>query len=301
MKITISKLLQCLSILLKTSTIPKKDWFHLSKSIFLTLLNHPDSIFSRRTQESQKHFLTDYLQKPIIVKSPEGFFFVARPKYEDLARFLFSSIAAKWEPISLIPNKCGIVIDLGSNVGYYTIKLSLHDKNSKIIAIEADPKNFEILTKNCKLNNLDNVDLYNVAISDKNGQVELFQSDSRSGTSSIVSRIDKAKNSISVKSLTLDNLLENKYHKIDWLKIDVEGSELSVLKGASNTLKITNNIIIELHEKILKQNNQNPEQIISILEKNNYKITTFNEYWDSETSQNQNLKSDYILAKKIKT
>jgi len=54
-----------------------------------------------------------------------------------------------------------------------------------------------------------------------------------------------------------------------------------------------------LHEKILKKNNQNPEEIIDILKKNDFKITTFNEYWDSETSQNQNLKSDYILAEKI--
>lgn len=299
MKITLKKLFQCFYLLLKTSTIPKIDWFSLSKTILLTILKHPNSVFKRQTEESKKHFLTDYLTKPIIVKSPEGIIFVARPKFEDLARFLFSEVIAKWEPFSLMSGNNNVIIDLGANVGYYSLKLSQKNENCKIIAIEPNPNTFKILSKNCELNNLQNIDLYNVAISEKNGTVELFQSETHSGTSSILSKSNSKNESVLIKSMTLDKLLGNSYKKIDWLKIDVEGSELFVLKGATNTLKITNKIIIELHEKILNQNNQSSKQIIELLTKNNFKITTFHEYWDQNTSQNQELKSDYILAEKL--
>ncbi|MCV0430405.1 FkbM family methyltransferase [Nitrosopumilus sp.] len=299
MKITSKKFFQCFYLLLKTSTIPKTDWFSLFKTILLTILKHPNSVFKRQTEESKKHFLTDYLAKPIIVKSPEGIIFVARPKFEDLARFLFSEVIAKWEPFSLITGKNNVIIDLGANVGYYTLKLSKKNKDCKIIAIEPDPNTFKILSQNCELNNLKNIALHNVAISEENGTVKLFQSKTHSGTSSILSKSYSQNESVSIKSITLDNLLGNLYKKIDWLKIDVEGSELFVLKGASNTLKITNKIIIELHEEILNQNNQSSKQIIDILTKNNFKITTFTEYWNQNTSQNQELKSDYILAEKL--
>ncbi len=299
MKITITKLFQCFLVLLKTSTIPKKDWFSLFNTIILTILKYPDSVFRRQTEESKKHFLTDYLTKPIIVKSHEGIIFVARPKFEDLARFLFSEVIAKWEPFSLMSGDNNVIIDLGANVGYYTLKLSQKNKNCKIIAVEPDPNTFKILSKNCKLNNLENVTLHNIAISEENGNVKLFKSETHSGTSSILSKSDSKNESILIKSLTLDNFLGNSYKKIDWLKIDVEGSELFVLKGASNTLKITSKIIIELHEEILNQNNQSSKEIIDILTNNNFKITTFNEYWDAKSSQNQNLKSDYILAEKL--
>ena len=124
MKITITKLFQCFLVLLKTSTIPKKDWFSLFNTIILTILKYADSVFRRQTEESKKHFLTDYLTKPIIVKSHEGIIFVARPKFEDLARFLFSEVIAKWEPFSLMSGDNNVIIDLGANVGYYTLKLS---------------------------------------------------------------------------------------------------------------------------------------------------------------------------------
>ena len=95
----------------------------------------------------------------------------------------------------------------------------------------------------------------------------------------------------------MDHELKN-YTQIDWIKIDVEGAELSVLRGAMQTLKITNKILIEVHEKILEKNNQNVDEILSILKSNGFTITLFPEFWNKNNSQNQTLKSDYILGEK---
>lgn len=294
-------ILKCISILIRTSTYPKSDWFHLANSILKTIIKNPNSVFNRKSNESKKHFLTDYLEREIIVKSPDGLIFLARPKFEDFARFLFSKILAKWEPIYILkPKKDQIIIDVGANVGYYAIYLAkIVGKNGRVVAIEPDPYSFKTLKKNCELNNLTNVEFYNLAISDHNGSLSFYQEKSHSGKSSLFS--NSAEN-ISIKVLTtsLDELFENKLQTINWLKIDVEGYELLVLKGASKLLSKTQKILIEIHEDILKKQNQKPEELIKILTDSGFKIRTFNEYWDKDNSPNQTLESDYILAERTK-
>lgn len=301
MKINPSKIFQCFIILLKTSTNPSRDWFLIFKTIFITLIKNPEVIFNRTTTNSQRNFLTDYLPHDVIVNSPDGIIFVARPRYEDLARFLFSKIVAKWEPISEIQTKTGqIIIDVGSNVGYYTLKFAKDvGKTGKIISVEPDPDTFYILKKNCKLNNFTNVELYNFAIGDHSGIEKLFKSKTHSGKSSLSSNSDKSNDFVTVELVTLDELLEDKFPNIDWLKIDVEGSELGVIKGCPNILSKTKKILLEIHEEVLKKQNEKPEEIIKILTDSGFKIRTFNEYWDEKNSQNQTLKSDYILGERI--
>ena len=53
-----------------------------------------------------------------------------------------------------------------------------------------------------------------------------------------------------------------------------------------------------MHEHILKQNNENSNEILEILETSGFKITLFNEFWDEAHSPNQILKSDYILGQR---
>jgi len=266
----------------------------------LTLILHPKSIFQRKTEESKKHFLSDYLPRPIVVKSKEGIFFMARPKFEDLARFLFSKIMAKWEPIFTIKlDEDDTVIDIGANVGYYTLYLSKFLKTGKIISIEADPETCSVLKKNCELNNMKNVIIHNFAISNKSGQITFYKSETHSGENSIYSSgIKNKKSSISIPASTLDKMLKSNYPKIDFIKIDVEGAEFDVLKGGEDTLKITKKILIELHEDILKKNKQDSKMIISLLEENGFKIKLFPEFWVPSESRNIDLKSDYILAEK---
>lgn len=294
---SLTQIIKCLIILFNTRTYPRFDWFLIFKTILLSFLKNPNTVISR---SENSNFLSNFLTKNVVVKSPHGIIFLARIGYEDLVRFLFSHVLAKWEPINEIDiDSNQIFIDIGANVGYYSLKFSsIIGKDGKIIAIEPDPDTFDILNKNYQLNNFQNIESLNLAISEKDGFLNLFRNEKHSGTSSLFSNSNND-DSIKIPTKTLDNLLENRFNKIDLIKIDTEGSELSILKGATNILKITNKILIELHEKILIKNNQDPQEIIQILKNNNFEITTFNQYWNSKTSQNQQLKSDYILAEKI--
>ena len=297
MNIRFLEIIRCCLILLKISTSPRKDVFWIYYSIIKTLIKNPKIL--KNSKSSKNNFLSDYLPRIIQIHHPNGIKFLARPKFEDLARFCFAETIAKWEPIKIIHmSKKGIFIDIGANTGYYTLNIASKLKESKIISIEADPNTFKILRKNCEINKFSNAEIYNIACSNYDGKIDFFKTEKHSGINSILELSEQNNcTKISIKSNTLDNILNSRFKQIDWIKIDVEGAELSVLEGAEETLNHTKHIIIEVHEHILQKNNQSSQQIVDILKKNNFKIKLFPEYWKS-SSPNQILKSDYIYGEK---
>jgi FkbM family methyltransferase len=173
-------------------------------------------------------------------------------------------------------------VDIGANVGYYTLKVAKEYQNNsiKIIAIEAHPENYKALCKNIELNNFSNIKAINKAVSAQKGVVTMYERKSLNRVQPewytiqpIISgnQLDK-KYSIQIESDTLDNILDK--DKADFIKIDIEGAEVEALKGAQKTLKSLRKIIVEIHEnnfdkikKILEENGFETETIINKLEK----------------------------------
>jgi len=127
----------------------------------------------------------------------------------------------------------GTFIDIGANIGKYTIMLG---KNAnKVIAIEPEPNNFKILKKNIKKNKLKNVIALKIACSNKDEKADFYVDKQNTGYNSLNR---KTKDKITIKTRKLDNLLkELKIKKIDLIKIDVEGAEKQVLEGGIHSLK----------------------------------------------------------------
>jgi FkbM family methyltransferase len=156
------------------------------------------------------------------------------------------------------PKDRGIVVDVGAHYGRYTLIAAKRvGAKGKVIAIEADPNNFEMLTKNIKLNELsaENVTTLNYAASSNKSKVKLSIPEKKSGHtiySSIIPSRSPTEKFIEINANTLDNLLlENGIlvEQVNWIKIDVEGAELEVLKGATNVLAKSKDIalLIEIH------------------------------------------------------
>jgi len=151
-----------------------------------------------------------------------------------------------------------IVIDVGAHYGRYTLIAAKRvGPKGKVIAIEADPKNMEILNKNIKLNkfNDDNVIAINYAVHSKETKIKLYTPEEKSGHTiynTIVPGRIRSEKFIEVNAKTLDRLVEEngvKHEDVNWIKIDVEGAELEVLKGAHNILSKSKDItlLIEIH------------------------------------------------------
>lgn len=132
-----------------------------------------------------------------------------------------------------VPQQHHIVIDVGAHMGFFILKTVRDVK--KVIAVEPDPTNFEFLGLNIRLNKLeDKVLLYNLAFGEKDGEIYL----DRSGYGFGRSKITTSKADCLVEMRTVDSFMEEiRLRQVDLIKIDTEGSELEILKGARKTLQ----------------------------------------------------------------
>ncbi|MFH8087017.1 MAG: FkbM family methyltransferase [Candidatus Aenigmatarchaeota archaeon] len=143
-------------------------------------------------------------------------------------------------------------LDIGAHLGRYSIIASKNFK--KIYAFEPHPENFKMLRKNIKINRIKNVVPIKIALSNKNGKV--FLSDLCMDTGHV--KIVKKGKIIAFVS-TLNRIMRKMKispKDVDLVKIDVEGEEENIIKGATTLLKKGNPILIiecrpEKMEKLL--------------------------------------------------
>jgi len=130
----------------------------------------------------------------------------------------------------------GVFVDVGANIGKYTVALGRRlSGKGKVVAIEPEDYNYELLGRNVELNGLDNVTLEKCACYSRNGTMNLYLNPTRRGQHSLLVRNGKR---ASIKTRKLDDILaDNQVTNVKLIKIDVEGAEIEVLKGAVSTLK----------------------------------------------------------------
>jgi FkbM family methyltransferase len=129
-----------------------------------------------------------------------------------------------------------VVVDLGANIGYYTVLFSrLVGSMGRVFAFEPDPTNFSLLRTNLVLNHCDNVTAFNVAVSAVNGRLELFRSDENKGDHRIYDSGD-GRIPIPVESVRLDDHLQRNNDRIDFIKMDIQGAEGAALSGMLDIL-----------------------------------------------------------------
>lgn len=165
-----------------------------------------------------------------------------------------------------------MVIDIGANIGTLTLlSASLIKEDGKVYAFEPNPRTYKYLVKNIKLNGFKNIETFCMALGDKNSVAEL--ADLRADDMNYIIT-DKPENirTVKTKLSKLDDALPSSLEKINLLKIDTEGYELFVLKGASNVLDKTDCIYYESWEKHFTKLNYRTQDIIVILKEKGYKI-----------------------------
>lgn len=152
------------------------------------------------------------------------------------------------------------VIDIGANLGYYALMESrLVGPEGKVYAIEPVEKNHEVLCKNVQINKYRNVETFNLAIGDENSNREILLSvnsnhatmmDMGQASGYYKSRMERiGGDTINVPTVTLDRFVEeNNIDRVDFIRMDVEGFEIEIVKGMQRTIeRFGPKILVELH------------------------------------------------------
>ncbi len=201
------------------------------------------------------------------------------------------------------------VIDIGTNNGWVLMNLaSVVAKNhGYVYGFEPYPDTFKRCIKNIQESKLENCKVFNMGCGENDSELLMTQViDSNSGQNRIVNGVGQLPpgqhQQIKVKVTTLDKQLEN-LEKIDLIKIDVEGFELHVLKGADNLLrKHRPAIFIEINDPLLRLNNTSGEEVINFLKKRyNYTVSNaLTKQIINETAGLKNLQIDVICTPGLK-
>jgi FkbM family methyltransferase len=162
-----------------------------------------------------------------------------------------------------------IVLDIGANIGYFTLIMSKLAR--QVHAFEPDPRNFQILQNNIEANNIKNVKLYHSAAAETAGSSTLYLSEINRGMHRLY-RSDWCKEgSVQVQTVRIDDIIDQS----DFVKIDVEGAELGVLKGMKQLLeKSKPTVIMEFDRASIMEYGAKPKDIYDFMASLGYAILT---------------------------
>jgi len=149
-----------------------------------------------------------------------------------------------------------VCLDVGGNIGYYTLfESNIVGPNGKVIAIEPSPPNFKYLKKNLEIQNIKNVDAYNFAAGDRDGDINFLIYEESNGSFTIPDgeTTNLPGEIIKVQAKRLDTFLDElKINRVDFVRMDVEGYESYIIEGMPNIIKSFKPMFqIEVHASLL--------------------------------------------------
>ena len=187
------------------------------------------------------------------------------------------------------------VIDLGANIGYFTLILAkLVGPTGKVFAFEPDPRNLALLKKNVEYNNYKNVIIVPKAVSNVNDKCTLYTGQKTFGQNKIYKpKKTKTQKFIPIDSETvrLDDFFKTNdlLDKISFIKMDVEGAEFLALSGMKEILKLNKNIKIFTEAEIsyLEDAGSNYDQFIDLLTENDFTFSLADNRTETLTKVNK--------------
>ncbi len=167
--------------------------------------------------------------------------------------------------LQIVPKDANI-LDIGGNVGYWSVNLAEHINSGNTVSVfEPFKKNSERIKEILEANNLENKSkVYQLGLGDKNEKVgfRISQEDQENGSDSFNAQLLSNENG-DIKVTTFDELdKKENFENIGFIKIDIEGYEIKFLRGAKKFFSKNKPIIYgEFTPQDIKQNNDDPKFI----------------------------------------
>lgn len=197
---------------------------------------------------------------------------------------------------SYIGEEKGVCLDVGANLGWYTLNVCKQYPELTSYAFEPILQTYEKLKRNITLNGLENCRCYNLGLSNENKTITFFYDVEVSGASSMVDlREAGTTEKVDCEIRRLDDFVEKeKIGRIDFIKCDVEGAELFVYQGGLKSIEKYKPIVFsEMLRKWSAKYHYHPNDIIRLFEEIGYQCYVIAEnnklkrfgYVDEETTE----------------
>jgi FkbM family methyltransferase len=126
----------------------------------------------------------------------------------------------------------GVFLDIGANIGFWSIYFAHRFPDALVYAIEANPNTFKILEDNIRLNGLSNVRAFNIGVAGCSGEMSLYLNETGNRGGDSLKPMTGNRRAISVPVLSLQSFLEeNVSPPIELMKMDIEGMEHEALES----------------------------------------------------------------------
>ena len=180
-----------------------------------------------------------------------------------------------WQKTAKLIENPKIILDIGGNIGYFSLFFANIFKEAKIYCFEPIPRSYEYIVKNLSLNKTlsKNILPFNIGLTNKKEQKEMYFNPEGSGSSSLQNLLEASCTyKIFCEFSTLDKFVEeNSIDNIDFIKCDVEGAEKFVFEGGLKTIKRNRPLIYtEMLRKWSAKFNYHPNDIINLLKQFDY-------------------------------
>lgn len=180
-----------------------KNWYAYPL-LYYNLVNKPEVILTTKTNRLVK----------------------IRTNSTDLMAFTHVWLIQEYSVPNFEINRNDIVIDIGAHIGLFSIYASQFCTGGKIFCYEPIKENYDLLTQNIKLNNLQNVYPHNAAVSKSIEEITIYLNNDEAGHSMFFATENYRK----AKSTTLKNIFDdNKIDRCNFLKLDCEGAEYEII------------------------------------------------------------------------
>jgi len=163
------------------------------------------------------------------------------------------------------------VLDIGANIGWTALCLAGIASEGRVIGFEPDPVNFDRCQSNVERNDLKNIQVYSLALGDHPGSVPMeVRTPSNRGGNRIAPGVTTAGKMVEVMRLD-DFLSTHPLDRVDLIKMDVEGFEVRVLRGAEKTLRLFKpTLFIEVDDNNLRDQGDSASLLVRFLEQLGY-------------------------------
>ena len=159
-----------------------------------------------------------------------------------------------------------VAIDVGANLGFHTLGLARRvGGGGRVYALEPDPDNFRLLARTVREAGLSQVRLHPEAAGERPGEQRLYLSRVNRGDHRLTPG-GEPRRAVRVPTVVLDVLLADE-PRVDFVKIDVQGAEASVLRGLARTLarRPAPSVLCELAPPLLRAAGSEPEECVALL------------------------------------